>query len=93
MGNHDLQHSGVRGLLYRREHFANQRGPKGRGDLVEQQDLRFRRHGAGDANAMLLAAEDLVGQVEELIAKNDAITDTRFRSTVIFQSYGLTPLL
>jgi len=88
--DHGHRHAVARELLGGRVHFADQHGIESRGDLVEQQDLQLHRHGVRDANALLLAAGELVGG--ELVSEADKITDKKFKAIFLIR-YSTTPLL
>ena len=71
--DHDHGHALVGKLLHHRQHLADQLGVEGRGDLVEQQHLGLHRHGAGDADPLLLAAGELRRQAVELVGEADPL--------------------
>ena len=55
------------------EHLADQLRVERRGGLVEEHQLGLHRQGAGDRDALLLAAGQLVGVDVHLVAEADAV--------------------
>ena len=86
-------------ILHHRQHLAGQFGIERRGDLVEQHQLGLHRQRAGDGDALLLAARELLGigsalSVRPTIASTSAALAaasrdcffTRVSASVMFRS-------
>src|SRR6266508_2797920 len=56
MGDHQHGHALMGEVAHDVEHLADHLGVEGAGGLIEQHDLRIHRQGAGDRDALLLAA-------------------------------------
>ena len=67
----DHRHAAPREILHHRQHLGGELGIERRGHLVEQHDLRLQRQRAGDGDALLLAAGELLGIGSELVGEAD----------------------
>jgi hypothetical protein len=72
VGHHDHGHAVVRQLHHDIQHLADHLGVECRGRLVEQDELRLHREGAGDRDALLLAAGELRGHLGSLVGHADS---------------------
>src|SRR5580704_2077212 len=72
MGHDDHGHALIGKLAHDGENFAYELGIERRGDLVEQQELRLHGDGARDADALLLAARELIRQIVHTVGEADA---------------------
>ena len=80
VGDQHHRHALARHLLQHLQHLADQLGIERRGDLVEQHQLRLHGERAGDRDALLLAARELVGIGVDLVLEPDAAQHVARRS-------------
>ena len=69
VADHDHGHAALGELPHDLEHLADQLGVEGAGRLVEEHEHRVHRHGAGDGDALLLAARELAGEEVHALAE------------------------